>query len=310
MTDPIETTALPALAGFAPGGADIKIVRPLTDVDLSNLRLSKTVHRLAAPAMQMFGILTLNHGALHEFAAELRSPGADFRDPQMQLNRHMLNYLASANALLGHFSTTFTQRTREVGKPTDGFEKFCREIKAESDVFEFFCEFRNHALHVGLPVGNTQIAESLTAGRTVSVVHKTADLLRGGSRDLKRCRLLSAVDEIDLLPELEAFHAVFMTRVFKFIVDCLMPGLVPASRFHATLAAEVKAVGVDLRPVIMTERIRSGDEFKWVFEWIPEDFLKELGISIQKKAQEDTQQHGGQISSEGAASAPPNESSP
>ena len=255
------------------------------------------MHRLAAPVMQMFGILTLNHSALYEFATELRSPGAGFRDPQMQLNRHILNYLACANALLGHFSNTFKQRTREVGKPTDGFDKFCRELKSESDVFEFFCEFRNHALHVGLPVGNTQIGESLAAGRTVSVVHKTADLLSGGSRDLRRCRLLSAVDEIDLFPQLEAFQAVFMTQVFKFIVDFLMPDLVPAARFHASLAGEVKALGVDLRPVIMTDRIRNGDEFKWVFEWIPEDLLKELGISIQRKAQEDTQQHCGQISS-------------
>ncbi len=289
MTDPIETTALPALAGFAPGGANIKIVRPLTETDISNLQVSQTVHRLAAPVMQMFGILTLNHTALQEFAAELRSPGVGFRDPQMQLNRHILNYLASANALLGHFSTTFKQRTREVGKPTDAFDNFCRELKSESAVFEFFCEFRNHALHVGLPVGNTQIRESLTAGRTVSVVHKTADLLRGGSRDLKRCRLLTSVDEIDLLPQLEAFHAVFMTHVFKFIVECLIPGLVPACRFHATLAVEVKALGTDLRPVIMTDRIRNGHEFKWVFEWIPEDFLKELGISVKNKAHEGTQ---------------------
>lgn len=293
MTDTIETTTLPALAGLAPDGADIKIVRPLTETDLSNLRISQTVYRLAAPVMQMFGILTLNHSALHEFAAELRSPGTGFSDPQMQLNRYVLNYLASANALLGHFSTTFKQRTREVGKPTDGFDTFCRELKSESDVFEFFCEFRNHALHVGLPVGNTQIGESLTAGRTVSVVHKTADLLRGGSRDLKRCRLLSSVNEIDLLPQLELFHAVFMTHVFRFVLDCLIPGLAPASRFHATLAAEVKALGVDLRPVIMTDRIHSGDDFKWVFEWIPEDFLMELGISIEQKTQENTQPSGG-----------------
>lgn len=255
MTDTIETTTLPALAGLAPDGADIKIVRPLTETDLSNLRISQTVYRLAAPVMQMFGILTLNHSALHEFAAELRSPGTGFSDPQMQLNRYVLNYLASANALLGHFSTTFKQRTREVG--------------------------------------NTQIGESLTAGRTVSVVHKAADLLRGGYRDLKRCRLLSSVNEIDLLPQLELFHAVFMTHVFRFVLDCLIPGLAPASRFHATLAAEVKALGVDLRPVIMTDRIHSGDDFKWVFEWIPEDFLMELGISIEQKTQENTQPSGG-----------------
>lgn len=94
VTDPIETTPLPALAGFGPGGSGIKIVRPLTAEDLSRLEAGRTVHGLAAPIMQMFGILTLNHAELTDFAAELANPGAGFKDPSMQLNRLVLNYLA------------------------------------------------------------------------------------------------------------------------------------------------------------------------------------------------------------------------
>ncbi len=207
----------------------------------------------------------------------------------MLLNRHMLNYLASANALLGHFGVTFKQRCREVGNPVDGFDRFCRQLKEDSDVFEFFCEFRNHALHVGLPVGNTEINDSISAGRTVSIIHKTKDLLKHGSRDLKRCRLLTSVNEIDLLPKLEAFHTVFMAHVFPFIVDCLKPGLVQSSRFHAKLTAEVKTIGSNLRAVIMTNRTQVGDEFKWDFELIPEDLLNDLGIVIKVKRRNDSQ---------------------
>ena len=283
VTDPIETTPLPALAGFGPGGSAIKIVRPLTPEDLSQLDAGATVHRLAAPIMQMFGILTLNHGALADFAAELADPGAGFRDPSMQLNRHVLNYLASANALLGHFGVTFKKRCREVGNPDTGFDDFCRKLKAENDDFEFFCELRNHALHVGLPVGNISVAQHLHKGRSISIFHKTSSLIRDGSRDLKRCRLLSALDEIELLPHLECFHQVFMKDVFRFIVDCLMPGLEPSSRFHARLTAEVKALGADLRPVIMTGRTKHGSEFQWAFDWLPEDVFQELGISIERK---------------------------
>lgn len=281
MTDKLETIALPALAGLALKGTNIEVVRSLTDVDLEGLRISKTVYGLAAPVMQMFGILTLNYGALQEFAAAFSSSNKEIRNPQMDFNRHVLNYLASANALIGHFSTIFKQRTRAVGNPTDGFDNFCRGLKSESDIFEFFYEFRNHALHVGLPVGYTLIGDSLAAGRTVSVVHKTSELLRGGSKELKSCRLLASVEEIDLLPQIEKYHGIFMTRVFKFIVDTLVPGLDYVNRFHSALSAEVNALGVDLRPAIMTERIRNGDEFKWVFELIPVNFLEELGISLQ-----------------------------
>jgi len=283
VTDAIETTPLPALGGFGPGGATVEIVRPLTGADLSQLDAGETVYRLAAPVMQMFGILTLNHTALTEFAGELEHPGAGFKDPSMQLNRHVLNYLASANALLGHFGVTFKQRCREVGNPHDGFDEFCRKLKSENDVFEFFCEFRNHALHVGLPVGNISVAQHLQKGRSIAITHKTSSLLRNGSRDLKRCRLLSSVDEIELIPQINLFHDVFMQKVFKFIIDCLLPGLEPASRFHSRLTAEVKALDSELRPVIMTGRTKHGDEFSWTFEWLPEDVFQDLGISIERK---------------------------
>jgi hypothetical protein len=284
--DPIETMPLPALAGMGSHAGDVKAVRPLTEDELAKLNVMKTLNRLAAPIMQMFGMLTLNHAELKEFAAELECPTHGFKDPSMQLNRHVLNYLASANALLGHFGVTFKQRCREVGNPDGAFDAFVRKLKDENDVFEFFCEFRNHALHVGLPVGNITYTKHIEQGHSIAIFHKASQLSEYGSRALKQCRLLKSIERIELLPRLDLFHKVFMDDVFGFIMECLLPGLKPASVFHRGLTAEVKALGAEYKPMVMIGREKKGREFKWQFEQLPEDVFKELGISVRRQPQE------------------------
>lgn len=287
MTD-TENIALPALGGVSRENPIPRLIRSLVAQDQKELERSRVVYSLASPQMRVFGILVRNSQALEEFAGVFTQKHRTGVDPLLELDRHMLNYLASANAVLDHFDRAFKRRTRSVGKPDDGFTSFRKHLEDTDDVFQFFCEFRNYAIHSGLPIGHLSENGHIKTGRTVRITHKSKELLGDGRGDLKECRLLQSCEEIELMPLLRSFHETMMSTVFTFVVECLMHGLVPAQRFHAALAQEVKRVDPNLRPVIVIGHTRRGPEFQWSLQCIPDDIFSELGIQVTPKAPNNT----------------------
>ncbi len=279
-----EHMPLPALGGVTRETPIPRLIRPLASQDNKELERSRLVYSLASPQMRMFGVLVRNFQALEEFAGSFAQKRPTGLDPLLELDRHMLNYLASANAVLDHFDRAFKKRTRAVGKPSDGFTSFRRTLEETDDVFQFFCAFRHYVIHSGLPVGHLSENEHITTGRCVRITHRTKELLGDGRGDFKECRLLQSCEEIELMPLLQSFHETMMSTVFTSIVDCLMHGLLPAQRFHAALAQEVKNVDPNLRPVIVTAHSRRGQEIRWSLQYIPDDIFTELGIHVTRKA--------------------------
>jgi len=278
MTEDKEIMKLPALGGVVLGDPFPRLVRTLTANDLKRLEQWQLVYSLGAPQMRMFGVLVRNFKDLIEFTHVLQKARPGEVDPYIELNRFVLNYVASAGATLDHFDRVFKKRTRAVGRPHDVFERFRKDLEKSDDDFQFFCAFRNYALHVSLPVGNMQENNSLTKGRTVRITHRSAEFIADGRGDFKACRLLKKREEIELVPHLENVHKVLVGKFLSFVVECLKPGLDAAQQFYDELRIDVKIINPQLLPVIVTDHMSVGAKFEWTYNLVPENVFEDLGI--------------------------------
>lgn len=283
MTYSIDTVELPALVGIDPDTNRIDVIRPIHSAEMGNIENARALFSVVSPIMTMFAILDGNYQDILKFTTALAS---GYRGPppaNLSANRYLLNYIASASALLDHFSKTYKRQCRLKDIPDTGFKELRRHLEQTDDVFQFFVHFRDFVLHVALPVGNLTVTDSKGSGRSMSITYRSADLRQDEHGRLSSCRLLSKYDNIDLILHLGQFHRLLTTRIFDQIVQCFLENLKAASRFHKTLAEEVRSRSPTLHPHLLTNRIQVGIDFTWTFDVLPEDLISQLGIEIGRK---------------------------
>lgn len=279
--DPFDTIPLPALVGI--GGSDgrsYRAVRTLTSDDQAGLEHARTLYHSLKPSMTMFQIVNWNYDELQAFIKTLSKDEPHNPHPMLAANRLLLNYTASANALLEHFARQYKAQCRAMKQPDSGFEKLRKELEGAHDAFQFFSCFRNHVLHNALPVGHFGQTKSLTDGVGFELTYSSDKLRDSSPRDWAGCRLIKKMPIIDLVRVVGEFHGLLNGRILNRVVRCYRQGLDKAAACHRRLTEEVVAACPGHHPAILRERTLSGGNFTWKMDALPPDLLQDLGINL------------------------------
>ena len=289
-----DTVDLPALVGIdpgtGPGTSHIEVIRPIAAGETAQIEEARKLFSVVSPIMAMFDMLHWNYKEIQIFTEELTKGYNGPPTAISKANRLLLNYIASADALLDHFGATYKRQCRMKKMEVTGFDDLRRELENTDDDFEFFTHFRNYVIHVALPVGNLTVTETLGTGRTWSITYRSADLSLDKRDRLSSCRMLAKCETIDLIQHLNRFHHLMTTRIFNEIVRCFTANLKATSQFHKTLAKEVADRAPQLQPHLMTYRKQEGERFNWTFDVLPRDLIAEFGIRFNDDKKDPKQQ--------------------
>ena len=92
-----------------------------------------------------------------------------------ELDRLMLNFLSSVNALFNHFKVHF--RRFAVADDSDKkFKDYVRNLEKTNPTYAFFADLRDFVQHCGLPVGRMRRTETRDGKVTLTVT--TEDHIR------------------------------------------------------------------------------------------------------------------------------------
>lgn len=285
-----DTVDLPALVGIDPGTSHIEVIRPIAAGETAQIEEARKLFSVVSPIMAMFDMLHWNFQEIQSFTEDLSKSYSGPPTALSNANRLLLNYIASADALLDHFGTTYKRQCRMKKMEVNGFDDLRRNLENNDDDFEFFTHFRNYVIHVAPPVGNLTVTETLGTGRSWSITYRSDDLSRDTRDRLSSCRMLAKNETIDLIQHLKRFHHLMTTRIFHEIVQCFTVNLKATSQFHKTLAKEVADRAPQLRPHLMTYRKQEGGRFKWTFDVLPRDLIAEFGIHFAEDQKDPQQQ--------------------
>ena len=276
-----DTIPLPALVGIGgPDGRSYRAVRTLASDDQVGIDHAQTLYHSLKPIMTMFQIVNWNYDELQDFIKTLSKDEPHYPQPMLAANRLLLNYTASADALLEHFARQHKGQCRAMKQPDSGFKMLRGELEKTHDSFQFFACFRDHVLHRSLPVGHLSQTKSLTDGVRVSLTYSSDELRDSSPRDWAGCRLIKKMPTIDLVRVVAEFHSILNGQILKSVLACYHLALDKAAECHRRLTAEVVEAFPNHRPAILRERMQSVNEFTWQMDALPPDLLKDLGIRI------------------------------
>ncbi|MFI5398093.1 MAG: hypothetical protein ACHQ9S_21360 [Candidatus Binatia bacterium] len=133
-------------------------------------------------ALSVHLLFAENHAAFEEFWSqagyEYARTGA-FNEVianrlSIELNRHLINVLATFRLFVDHWQTRLKRLSRKGGNPRflDAFERQLDRQRQRRFDFIFFWEFRNYVQHVGLPPYRIDFSSALTAGKSRGVVYR------------------------------------------------------------------------------------------------------------------------------------------
>jgi hypothetical protein len=187
------------------------------DLRLVGLRTGKTGHEVVAVrqvAGGEFDNVTKAIGSVYEFVAHqslyalctknfeelvaswaqveerYRASSGEFSEVigleiSKELNRRLLNYLATFRTFIDHWRTTLRRQAKSGGSASHlaTFEGKLQRFLSHCFEFQFFWDYRNYVQHVGLPGLEVSLTTAMTSGVTPGV-------LRFGSVGIDRDSLL------------------------------------------------------------------------------------------------------------------------
>jgi hypothetical protein len=282
------------LIGFNSNGNNFHFVRDLTEEELTNHERHIPVFMEASNRLKLFRILDLSYKEWKDYIELLRKPGERNWDVDyLQLDRLMLNYLATAFTLQNHFKVTFDRRFKKVPEKSKAYVDFLNEMCRNYWEFAFFFDFRDHVQHRGLGIGRFH-RQVFTDFSEVTIVYDSAQLFAEtkGRNCWDRCKLAGTEGELKLVEMLDKFHQQMLQIYGNYVATKFGIELIPAAQFYATLTAEVQKINPAFKMffgVIVPEENSNPQRAKLSLKLIPNDVLAELGLSISvKKRQEKT----------------------
>jgi hypothetical protein len=124
-------------------------LRSLSEDDLQNLRVHNKLYFDARNRFELFEIMKRNYGEWERFIKSLEDPELRVRgDAMSELDRLMLNFLSSVNALFNHFKVHFCRFT--VGDDSKKkFDQYVRNLETTTTlmpslpIFVISCSIAN-----------------------------------------------------------------------------------------------------------------------------------------------------------------------
>lgn len=169
--------------------------RGLTYVDVTNEEWSSAESAIEKFAqfkddLRLFSIVSGNYReyteALQDFdqydAHQLKM-GLITRDISLEINRLVLNLLASMRMYIDHVETTISRRHGKESPQFAAFKRVAGEVYDREFAYRFISQLRNYAQHCGLPIDIFEVSSALQPDGTVRVqlefgTHRDAILQR------------------------------------------------------------------------------------------------------------------------------------
>ena len=282
------TVDLPALVGIDPATNHIEVVRPIATGEMAQIDGTRKLYSAVSAIMEMYEMLHRNFREIQSFTQKIAKGYSNPSKILSTANRLLLNYIASADALLDHYGTTYKRQCRIKKIAVTGFDDLRRDLENSDDDFEFFTHFRNYVIHVALPVGNLTITVALNNDRTCLFTYRAEELSRDKRDRLSSCRMLAKYETIDLIQHLNRFHNIMTTRIYNEVARCFKDDLIVASQYLKTLAQEVANHGPQLMPNLLTYRNLEGEN--WSFDILPRDMIAEVGMRFNDDKKDSEQE--------------------
>jgi hypothetical protein len=259
------------------------IIRDLTEAEIANHDKHVPLIQKAQNRLELFTILQMNYREWRKYLDSLLSPHpSEERQERLELNRLLMNYMASAYATVEHFKKLLPRLFPEKRKSHETF------LATMNDCFAvaFFRDFRDYVQHRGLAVGEYKKKISRTSVG-FSIFHNAAELLKEDKRQNSwgNSKLSSDRGDLDVVELLREYHVRMIQDYGKFVTGALFPELVSASEFYENLSKEAPRVTPGSKMVFMNDRVERIDENKnihvsFTVELVPNNLFQELGVSL------------------------------
>jgi hypothetical protein len=275
------------LIGFNANGNNFHFVRNLTEEELLSSENYIPIFMEAHNRFKLFRILELNYKEWKDYIHLLRRPGQRNYDVDyLQLDRLMLNYLATAYTLQMHFKVSFVRRFKKLPEKLKAYADFIYEMCRNYREFAFFLDFRDHVQHRGLGIGrfSRQVFEEFSE---VTVIYDAAQLFaETEDRNWQRCKLTGKEGELNLVEMLDKFHQQMLQVYGSYVATTFAAELMPAAQFYAKLTEEVQKINTTFKMFfgeIVPEENSNPQRANLSLKLIPNDVLTELGLSVSVK---------------------------
>lgn len=275
------------LIGFNANGNNFHFVRDLTEEELSNHENYTPDFMDANNRLKLFKILDLNYKEWKDYINLLRKPGERNWDADyLQLDRLMLNYLATAYTLQMHFRVSFDRRFKKVPEKSKAYADFLNEMCRNYWEFAFFLDFRDHVQHRGLGIGGYS-RQVFAEFSEVTIVYDSAQLFKETEdRNWQRCKLTGNEGVLNLVELLDKFHQQMLQIYGSYVATTFAEELKPVVQFYAKLTEEVQKINPAFKMffgAIVPEENSNPQRANLSLKLIPNDVLTELGLSISTK---------------------------
>lgn len=259
-------------------------VRNLNEAEISEHAKYVPVIEEARSRLNLFKILQMNYREWREYLDSLLSLEPSDETQELELNRLLLNYLASAYAIREHFNDSHKRRFRHDPARKNSHEDFIEKLCANSFAFAFFLDFRDYVQHRALAIGDYNKTVTSTSV-TFSITQNAARLLSDEKRCWRKSKLSTDKGDLDLVDLLQEFHVQMLQSYAKFVVETFFPELIPAAEFYGNLCKEVQHVRPGFRMVFVDDIDESNlPQFEITAEQVPNDLFQKLGISVKGTA--------------------------
>jgi hypothetical protein len=264
-------------------------LRSLSEDDLQSLQRHNKLYFDARNRFRLFEIMKRNYGEWERFIKTLEDPKLRVSgDAMTELDRLMLNFLSSVNALFNHFKVHFCRFA--VGDDSKKkFDDYVRNLEKTNPTYAFFADLRDFVQHCELPVGHMQRAETGAGKVTLTVTTEASWLVENCSnwrRTWRRSRLTKDSGWFDLISMMKDLRQLLIEDFGKFTASIYGPPLLETHNFFASLDIDAEKAKGDGALMVLVESFESQPGEKGAVHFqirtsvLPRDVFKEVGITL------------------------------
>jgi hypothetical protein len=270
-------------------GNNAVFLRSLSEEDLQNLQFHNKLYFDARDRFRLFEIMKRNYGEWERFIKTLENPKLRVSgDAMTELDRLMLNFLSSVNALFNHFEVHFCRFA--VGEDSKKkFVNYVRNLEKTNHTYAFFADLRDFVQHCGLPDGDMQRTETGAGKVTLTVTAEASWLVKNSGswrQAWKRSRLTKDSGGFDLISMMKDLRHLLIEDFGKFTASIYGPPLLETHNFFATLDMDAEKAMGDGAQTVLVESFESqtgekgATHFHIETSFIPRDVFREVGITL------------------------------
>lgn len=230
--------------------------------------------------LQLFTIVNLNYkdykNVLNQYFEDFTNlPSTHISQMEhinLNINRHIMNFLSSASIYLAHHETNLKKRNGKNSKKVKLFEETCSNAYDNHFSYRFIYKLRNYTQHFGVPVGEISFKESLATDS--SDIHHYLEVKFNRDELLKYDKwgekLKSEIQELPDTFEITPHITVMMKCIGKInftLIEDDLPNLINSAEYVKQLITEIKdKTGT---PYICRYEKLNGNKVKMHLEHIP-----------------------------------------